>query len=201
MTCSRACLGRLRPTGRACIGRRGALPPTLSAPCDPVCPPGHQRPAGRQRGFTLLELVMAIVILGVLGAFALPGLIDTGSQARVAQVNSTAGAVATAVSIAASKCVVTAGCNVRNWSLPMRGPDRKIGTMFNGYPTGQSRLPSYFGIRDWVDVKGVSIHEINTSITQFRVDTAPDPMNCMVIYHEVVNFGEQPSVTKLTSGC
>ncbi|WP_423794108.1 type IV pilin protein, partial [Marinobacter nauticus] len=35
-------------------------------------------PARNQKGFTLIELVMVIVILGILAAFALPRFADLG---------------------------------------------------------------------------------------------------------------------------
>lgn len=38
-------------------------------------------PYGRQRGFTLVELVMVLVILGVLAVFALPRILSSGDTA------------------------------------------------------------------------------------------------------------------------
>lgn len=55
-----------------------------------------------QRGFTLIELVVVIVILGILAAFAVPRFMGLETQARIASVNSLAGTLASAASMAHS---------------------------------------------------------------------------------------------------
>ena len=47
-------------------------------------------------GFTLIELVVVIAILGILAAIAIPKFIDLSGQAEQAAVNSTAGSAASA---------------------------------------------------------------------------------------------------------
>ena len=60
----------------------------------------------KQAGFTLIELIIVIVILGVLSAFALPRFADLGSEARTASLQGVAGSLKAASAIAHSKWIV-----------------------------------------------------------------------------------------------
>lgn len=60
-----------------------------------------------QRGFTLIELVMVIVILGVLAAVAIPKFVDLKGDAQQAAMTGVAGAAASASAINYAGCAIS----------------------------------------------------------------------------------------------
>ncbi|WP_406037501.1 type II secretion system protein [Succinimonas sp.] len=60
----------------------------------------------KQNGFTLIELVVVIVILGILAATAAPKFMDLQKDARISAVNGLAGAIKSSVSMTFSKAIL-----------------------------------------------------------------------------------------------
>ena len=87
-----------------------------------------------QRGFTLIELVMVIVILGVLAAVAIPKFVDLKSDAQVAALQGVVGGInsASAVNYAARSVSTTKG--FKTTALDCQAA--ATGIMQSGVPNG-----------------------------------------------------------------
>jgi len=59
----------------------------------------------KQRGFTIIEMIVVIALLGILGAVALPRFIDVTDDAHRASVEGTAGALSSAVALIRAQAI------------------------------------------------------------------------------------------------
>lgn len=89
----------------------------------------------RQKGFTLIELVVVIVILGLLAATALPRFINITTDARLASVNGVAGGLRSAAALAKAQYLVAGSSGANTITMDGSPVDVVIGV---GYPTGDT---------------------------------------------------------------
>jgi MSHA pilin protein MshA len=94
----------------------------------------------RQNGFTLIELVMVIVILGVLAAVALPKFVDLKGDAQTAATQGVAGAISSAsvINYSARKINVANGVPITDC---VNAKDLLSGGLPSGYTVGDLLIP------------------------------------------------------------
>ncbi|MNQ82925.1 Fimbrial protein precursor [compost metagenome] len=87
----------------------------------------------QQSGFTLIELIMVIVVLGILAAFALPRFADFGADARKSALDGIAGSLRSASAIAHSAQLAAGTADNVDVTLEGQAID-----MVDGYPTANA---------------------------------------------------------------
>lgn len=92
-----------------------------------------------QRGFTLVELIVVIVILGILAATALPRFVNLGGDARAASMQAIAASMESAKQLVQGKWLATGSATATTASVPGAPGDdvlviTNVGAAVNGMP-------------------------------------------------------------------
>jgi MSHA pilin protein MshA len=146
----------------------------------------------KQAGFTLIELVVVIVILGILAATAAPKFIDLTDDAKQSVMKGVQGAVNSAADMAHAKALVDS----------QTGPTGAISVAGNtidlvhGWPNVTS-LTNLLDI-DFSEKGDISV----TGGTFFHQDTdSTNISTCQVVYENAENNFTKPDITPTITNC
>lgn len=146
-----------------------------------------------QNGFTLIELVVVIVILGILAAVAVPRFVDMQVDARRSAVEGMLGTVRSATSLAHAQALVQGKTAASGETISMEGTDNV--DLIYAYPAEATG-----GIDEAVNIEGFFfVAGTGTTPAYFYLGTDATRTDCRVSY-EQATAAAVPDI-QVTSTC
>lgn len=142
-----------------------------------------------QSGFTLIELVVVIVILGILAAFAVPRFMGLENQARIAAVSAMRGTISSASSMVYGVALAQ-GVTGATGTVLING--QNIPVVF-GYPANTAFSTTATFLPALVqDTSGFTV--VAGPPVSFQKTGSATPATCAVRYTQPAGAGLQPTI-------
>jgi MSHA pilin protein MshA len=159
-------------------------------------------------GFTLIELIIVITIIGILAAVALPRLIDAQRDARIAKANAIYGSLRSAVALARSRCELDVAATAPSLTAinctsvpPKVNMDGTMVDIVNRYPAATAAgVDSAAALN--LSADGL-VASGSGNIRTFDIAGGTIP-NCRISYQEAALNGtliSAPVISVVTTGC